>query len=284
MVWTKRQDTNKIKAVNVKIRAIRANPSEPARNNTETQATLRLARAVCVMLLYPTMSITEAILRVRERIENACARSGRSGEEVRLCAVSKFHGATAVEEAYNAGQRLFGESRVQEADGKFTGLKKTRPDIQVHLIGGLQRNKAKVAASLFDCIQSVDRDTLIDELGKLTQERGAGQAILLEMRTAETSKSGFPDADALCRAAEKALAHPGLALSGLMTMAPFTNDEKAIRRAFRTLVAARNLLEARFPGRWRCLSMGMSNDFEIAIEEGATLVRIGTAIFGERNV
>lgn len=237
------------------------------------------------------MSITEATLRVRERIENACARSGRSGEEVQLCAVSKFHGVSAVEEAYGAGQRLFGESRAQEASGKFAGLKKTLPDIRVHLIGGLQRNKAKSALSLFDCIQSVDRDALIDELGKLTGERGVGRgeeyakrAILLEMHTAEASKSGFPDVDALRRAAEKALAYPGLALSGLMTMAPFTNDEKAIRRAFRAVVSARDMLEARFPGHWRCLSMGMSNDFEIAIEEGATLVRVGTAIFGERNV
>ncbi|MDR0556385.1 MAG: YggS family pyridoxal phosphate-dependent enzyme [Treponema sp.] len=230
------------------------------------------------------MSITEAMLRVRERIENACARSGRSGEEIRLCAVSKFHGAPAVEEAYDAGQRLFGENRVQEASGKFAELKKTRPDIQVHLIGGLQRNKAKAALGLFDCIQSVDRESLIDELGKLTLASGVERTILLEMRTAEVSKSGFLDADALCRAAEKALAHPCLVLSGLMTMAPFTDDENAIRRAFKTLVAARNALEARFPGHWHCLSMGMSNDFEIAIEEGATLVRIGSAIFGERNV
>ncbi|MDR2447733.1 MAG: YggS family pyridoxal phosphate-dependent enzyme [Treponema sp.] len=233
------------------------------------------------------MSITEAILRVREQIEDACVRSGRSGEEVRLCAVSKFHGVSAVEEAYSAGQRLFGENRVQEASGKFAGLKKTRPDIQVHLIGGLQRNKAKAAFSLFDCIQSIDRDALIDELGKLAgveRAKCARRAILLEMHTAEASKSGFSDADALCRAAEKALVYPGLALSGLMTMAPFTNDEKVIRRAFRAVVSARNMLEARFPGHWHCLSMGMSNDFEIAIEEGATLIRIGTAIFGERNV
>jgi pyridoxal phosphate enzyme (YggS family) len=189
-----------------------------------------------------------------------------------------------VEEAYGAGQRLFGENRVQEASSKFAGLKKTHPDIQVHLIGGLQRNKAKSAFSLFDCIQSVDRDALIDELGKLAGAECAKRTILLEMHTAEASKSGFPDADALCRAAEKALAYPGLALSGLMTMAPFTNDEKAIRGAFRAVVSARNMLEARFPGHWHCLSMGMSNDFEIAIEEGATLVRIGTAIFGERSV
>jgi pyridoxal phosphate enzyme (YggS family) len=217
-------------------------------------------------------------------MENALIRSGRSGAEVRLCAVSKFHGAAAVEEAYNAGLRLFGESRVQEASGKFAGFKEARPDARVHLIGSLQRNKAKSAVSLFDCIQSVDRDSLIDELGAVTRERGSPvPAVLLEMHTAEDSKSGFRGADALCRAAEKVLSYPSLTLSGLMTMAPFTDDENAVRRAFRTVVSAKNMLEARFPGHWECLSMGMSNDFEIAIEEGATLVRIGTAIFGERS-
>jgi pyridoxal phosphate enzyme (YggS family) len=217
-------------------------------------------------------------------MENACVRSGRSCAEVRLCAVSKFHGVSAVEEAYDAGQRLFGENRVQEASDKFTGFKTARPGTHVHLIGSLQRNKAKAAVRLFDCIQSIDRDALIDELGKLMQERNGSPAlaVLLEMHTAENSKSGFPDTDALCRAAEKVLSYPAIRLSGLMTMAPFTDDEKAIRRAFKTVVSARTMLEARFPGHWECLSMGMSNDFEIAIEEGATLIRIGTAIFGSR--
>jgi pyridoxal phosphate enzyme (YggS family) len=197
-----------------------------------------------------------------------------------------------VEEAYGAGLRLFGESRVQEAVEKFAGFRDARADMRVHFIGSLQRNKAKTAVDIFDCIQSVDRDPLIDDLGNLTQKREAlcGRPpeiplpVLLEMHTAEDSKQGFPDTDTLCRAAEKALSYPGLALSGLMTMAPFTADEKAVRLSFRKLVSARNILEARFPGAWECLSMGMSNDFEIAIEEGSTLVRIGTAIFGERHV
>jgi uncharacterized pyridoxal phosphate-containing UPF0001 family protein len=128
----------------------------------------------------------------------------------------------------------------------------------------------------------VDRDSLLSELGTLTGSREKPLMILLEYHTGEESKSGFPDEDSLCRAAEKALAFPGLKPGGLMTMAPFTADAGAIRSSFRALVKAKNRLETEFPGHWACLSMGMSGDFEIAIEEGSTLLRIGTAIFGER--
>jgi pyridoxal phosphate enzyme (YggS family) len=229
------------------------------------------------------MVIAEALMRIRERMENACLRAGRDSRGVRLCAVSKFHKENAVLEAYAGGIRCFGESRVQEAKEKFAGFKEKYPDAEIHLIGNLQRNKAKDALALFDCVQSIDRIALIDELGVLTQNRPHPLPVLLEMRTAEDSKAGFPDVDALCSAAEKTLSYPGLALSGLMTLAPFTNEEKAIRASFKTLVSAQGFLESRFPGRWNCLSMGMSNDFEIAIEEGSTLVRIGTSLFGERN-
>ena len=239
---------------------------------------------------------------MRERIDAACAGAGRKSADVRLMGVSKFHGRKAVGEAYSAGIRLFGESRVQEAAGKFQGFRDAMPDAAVHLIGSLQRNKARAALALFDCIQSVDRDSLIGELGKLAAECSApGSAcslqapqvsplqarrpvsILLELHTAEDSKSGFPDIDSLCFAAERILALPGLALAGLMTMAPNAGDEGSIRSSFRRLVSAQSFLEARFPGHWGALSMGMSGDFEIAIEEGSTLVRIGTAIFGKRG-
>jgi pyridoxal phosphate enzyme (YggS family) len=197
--------------------------------------------------------------------------------------VSKFHEVPAIEEAWKAGIRLFGESRVQEAAGKFPDFLAARPGSELHLIGSLQRNKAKAAAALFNAIESVDRDELINELGSLTQGREDPLIILLEYHTAEDSKSGYPDEDSLVHAAEKALAYPGLRLGGLMTMAPFTDEPEPIRASFRTLVKARDILAARFPGTdWSCLSMGMSNDFEIAIEEGSTLVRIGTAIFGAR--
>jgi uncharacterized pyridoxal phosphate-containing UPF0001 family protein len=230
--------------------------------------------------------------------------------------VSKFHERKAVDEAYSAGIRLFGESRVQEAVEKFQGFRDAMPDAGVHLIGSLQRNKARAALALFDCIQSVDRDSLIIELGKLTAECSDPVGgicnpqtpqivqdtppqtlpsripplqtrwpvnLLLELHTAEDSKSGFPDIDSLCFAAEKILGLPGLALVGLMTMAPNTGNEGSIRSSFRRLVSAQSFLEARFPGHWGVLSMGMSADFEIAIEEGSTLVRIGTAIFGNRG-
>jgi pyridoxal phosphate enzyme (YggS family) len=164
---------------------------------------------------------------------------------------------------------------------KFSG---PSPDYEVHLIGSLQRNKAKAAARLFDCIQSVDREEIIVELAKYAGERERPLRVLLELHTGEDSKSGFPGEESLFRAAEKILSLPGLAAEGLMTMAPFSGDEKLIRASFRALVHARGALASRFPQvPWRCLSMGMSGDFEIAVEEGSTLLRIGTAIFGERK-
>jgi pyridoxal phosphate enzyme (YggS family) len=204
--------------------------------------------------------------------------------------VSKFHGPEAVEEAWQGGLSLFGESRVQEAVEKFSGFLESRQGAELHLIGSLQRNKAKTAASFFDCIQSVDRDVLIHELGKVAAGRGEPLGILLELHTGEESKSGFPDEESLFRAAEAALSWPTLRLRGLMTMAPYTGDEGLVRKSFRRLVKAQNALEARFPPEkenrcdWACLSMGMSGDFEIAVEEGSTLLRIGTGIFGERRI
>ncbi|AEF85007.1 pyridoxal phosphate enzyme, YggS family [Treponema primitia ZAS-2] len=229
------------------------------------------------------MAIAGAVEEIQERIQKACARAGRKAEEVRLMGVSKFQDAPLIDQAWQAGIRLFGESRVQEAAGKFAGFKEAHPGTELHLIGSLQRNKAKIAAGLFDVIQSVDRDELIAELGNLTGDRKNPLMILLEYHTAEDSKSGYRDLDSLCRAAERALEFSGLSLGGLMTMAPFTEEEAPVRASFRALAAARNALAARFPAfNLACLSMGMSNDFEIAIEEGSTLVRIGTAIFGER--
>ncbi|MDR3123164.1 MAG: YggS family pyridoxal phosphate-dependent enzyme [Treponema sp.] len=231
------------------------------------------------------MGIAEAVAALQERIAGACERCGRRREEIRLLGVSKFHGIAAVEEAWNAGIRLFGESRVQEASAKFAGFKPGRPGAELHLIGSLQRNKAKIAVGLFDTIQSVDRMELIETLGALTERRKDPLMILLEYHTAEESKSGFPDMDSLLRGAEKALEFPGLALRGLMTIAPYTTDEALIRSSFKAAASARDALALRFPGAdWSCLSMGMSADFEIAIEEGSTLLRIGTALFGERNL
>jgi pyridoxal phosphate enzyme (YggS family) len=231
-------------------------------------------------------SIAEKVARLEERIDAACRRSGRKRQEIELMAVTKFHGSEAVEEAMKAGLRLFGESRVQEAAKKFArDWEVRRGDFQLHLIGSLQRNKAKTAAAFFDCVQSVDRDSLIEELGALTMGREKSLMILLEYHTGEETKAGYRDRDSLYRAAEKALSFPGLLPAGLMTVAPLIGpdgDDKAARSSFRELAAARGELLKRYPGCWPCLSMGMTGDFETAIEEGSTLIRIGTAIFGDR--
>jgi len=229
------------------------------------------------------MSIAANIEQVEERILAACLRSGRKREEITLMGVTKFQPIEAIDEAYSGGLRCFGESRVQEATGKFTGFREGHPGTELHLVGGLQRNKAKLAASLFDCVQSLDRAALVDELAKHTAGRDSPLPVLLEFRTGEDSKSGFADTDSLFRAVDLACGYSSLSIRGLMTIAPNTIEERPVRAAFRLLVKMRQELERRFSGGlWSCLSMGMSSDYEIAIEEGSTLIRIGSAIFGGR--
>ena len=231
--------------------------------------------------------IAARLERLEERIEAACHRSGRKRREIRLLGVTKFHPLETVEAAHKAGIGLFGESRVQEGRAKFSRFWEIHPrdgSAELHLIGSLQRNKAKAAAAFFDCIQSVDRDSLIETLGALTMARESPLMIMLEYHTGEQTKAGFPDLDSLFRAAEKLESFPGLKPAGLMTIAPFTSDKTAVRSAFRELAAARDELQKRYPGgAWSCLSMGMTGDFETAIEEGSTMIRIGTALFGERG-
>jgi len=235
------------------------------------------------------MLIAENIAKIEERIQKACNSAGRKRGEITLMAVTKFVPVEKIEEAYRCGIRCFGESRVKEAGEKFDDFKKKYSAAQLHMIGSLQRNKAKQAASLFDCIQSVDRNELIDELGKHPRIREDTQGalnILLELHTGEKTKSGFADFDALFKAAELALNAVNIKPAGLMTMAPFTADKDLIRSSFRWLIKAESELKKRFPSNekdcsWDVLSMGMSNDFEIAIEEGSTLLRIGSAIFKE---
>ena len=230
------------------------------------------------------MNVSTTLQRLNERIYEACRRSGRKTEDIRLMAVTKFHNAELVREAFDAGLRLFGENRVQEAEGKFPSFLETHSEAELHLIGSLQRNKTKRALSLFKCIQSLDRIELVDELVTLAGNREVPLDIFFELHTGEESKAGFPDLDTLYPAVEKVLSCGGLNICGLMTMAPFTTDQNPIRASFRTLSAAQTRLKQRFPeADWSCLSMGMSNDFEIAVEEGSTLLRIGTALFGGRT-
>jgi pyridoxal phosphate enzyme (YggS family) len=237
------------------------------------------------------MPISANIDAIEERIARACQRCGRKREEITLMGVTKLVSAQAVDEAWKAGLRCFGENRVQEAEAKFVGqgLRASCPGMELHLIGALQRNKAKLAVSLFDCVQSVDRESIVVELAKQAATQASPLPLLLEFRTGEDSKGGFTSLDGLLGTVELILGCPSLSIRGLMTIAPFTAEEKLVRSAFRQLVKVRQELERRFPlarngeTGWDCLSMGMSGDFETAIEEGSTMLRIGTAIFGERT-
>ncbi|MDA8424737.1 MAG: YggS family pyridoxal phosphate-dependent enzyme [Treponema sp.] len=225
---------------------------------------------------------------LRERIAAACARSGRRPEEVELLAVTKFHPAEAVLAAYGAGLRSFGESRVQEAEAKLPSIRGELPGARLDMIGHLQGNKAKKAAALFDRVQSVDSVELARALGERARAAGRRIEILLELHTGEESKEGFESLDELQRGRDAVLECPALTLRGLMTMAPFGMDVAAVRSSFRKLRAAFELIRSDLapgPGReaFDTLSMGMSGDFEQAVEEGSTLVRIGTALFGERS-
>ncbi|MBL8968443.1 MAG: YggS family pyridoxal phosphate-dependent enzyme [Spirochaetaceae bacterium] len=237
--------------------------------------------------------VSDNAKELRGRVEAAAARAGRDAAGVELMAVTKFHPVEAALAAYEAGFRLFGESRVQEAEGKFPAFLAARPDARLEMIGNLQSNKAKKAAQLFSRVQSVDSPEILRELGKRARQAGRRLEILFELHTGEESKAGFPDADSLYRAAELAAEleraaaaageGAGLELRGLMTMAPYTRDEAPIRASFRSLRAAMEGLASRFSfKRLDVLSMGMTNDFEIAVEEGSTLLRVGTALFGSR--
>jgi PLP dependent protein len=225
------------------------------------------------------MSVAENIAKLEERIQKACDSARRKRDEITLMGVSKFVPVDLIDEAYRHGIRCFGESRVKEAEEKLGAFKSGHSDAQLHLIGSLQRNKAKQAALFFDCIQSADRNEIITELAKHSPQRKEPLEIMLELHTGEETKSGYQSTDALFKAAELVLGNEKLKLTGLMTMAPFTTDTALIRSSFKQLVSARDELEKRFPKNALCLSMGMSSDFEIAIEEGSTLLRIGSAIF-----
>jgi len=220
----------------------------------------------------------EAIL---DRIERASARAGRDPSTVRLMAVSKLQSPEALEKAYQAGMRLFGENRVQEAWEKFSGF---HPDAELHIIGHLQSNKAKKAAEVAACIQSIDKLKTAAELEKRCEVIGKVMDIYLEFNTSgEESKSGYRSRDVLFGDLEEMCGFQHLRIRGLMTIGPLTGDEREIRRAFGELRMLYEQVEKAFPdlplGE---LSMGMSSDFEIAIEEGASMVRVGTALFGPR--
>ncbi|MBR5096536.1 MAG: YggS family pyridoxal phosphate-dependent enzyme [Treponema sp.] len=205
---------------------------------------------------------------------------------VRLVAVSKFHSAQEVIEAIQAGQTVFGENRVQEAAAKFDEVKKSYPNASLRIIGQLQRNKTKEAVRIADAIDSVDRIELLDEIEKQAAKIDKKIQVLFEFHTGEESKSGFADPALIIEALQKMKdgVYPHIEPKGFMTMAPFTEDKDLVRASFKKLRDLRDQCQKAFPDfDLSELSMGMSGDWQIAVEEGSTMVRIGTAIFGARD-
>lgn len=224
---------------------------------------------------------------IMKKISHAAMRAGRSPEEVKLIAVTKNVKTDTIKEAIDAGLRIFGESRVQEAQKKISDLRFQISDskIEWHLIGHLQKNKAKYAVQLFDLIHSVDSIELAEEINKQAEKIGKIQRVLIQVKLSEEeTKHGVSEGD-LMPLLERINKLKNLKLEGLMTMPPYFEDPEKARPYFKRLREIReNINSLRItPNALRELSMGMSNDFEVAIEEGATMVRIGTAIFGERS-
>ncbi len=232
-----------------------------------------------------SMSIADNITVIRERLLKAAARVGRNPDSITLMAVSKTVEAERIQEAYAAGLRVFGENRVQEYGDKATALSGMK-EAEWHLIGHLQSNKAKKAAELFQAVDSVDSLRLAEKLNQAAEQAAKVLSVLIEIKvSAEESKAGIPvdspELEELLRAAPN-LIH--LQVRGLMTVPPFTEDAEGARPYFRMLRDLRDRIAARQWPRIQMdvLSMGMSHDFAVAIEEGSTCVRVGTAIFGSR--
>ncbi len=225
-------------------------------------------------------SIAENLARVREQIAQAAAKANRAVDEIELVAISKTHDAEKVRAAYEAGQSLFGESRVQEARAKIPELPS---NLRWHFVGHLQKNKIRHALPLFELFHSIDSLALAQEMSRIADEEGMHPRVLLEVNVAgEGSKFGF-NPDSLHAEMEALLALNRLSIEGLMTIPPLASEAEASRKFFVQLREFRDQLQAKFHVDLAQLSMGMTNDFTVAVEEGATLVRVGTAIFGERS-
>jgi len=224
--------------------------------------------------------IAENLKILNERIQSKCNELNRDPEKIKLIAVSKTYAVDAINNAYELGLTDFGENKAQELRDKYNIL---GDKVTWHFIGSLQRNKVKYVGKAASFIHSVDSITLADEIDKQAAKLGKVQQILLEVKTSfEESKSGAVGEDNLTALARYCGSLENINLIGLMTMAPFTNDEKIIRQSFSKLRKLKDKLNG-YGFNLSELSMGMTNDFEIAIEEGATMLRIGSAIFGKRK-
>ena len=225
------------------------------------------------------VSIAENLERVREQITQAAAKAGRAVNEIELVAITKTHPAEKVREAVEAGHAVFGESRVQEARAKIPELPS---NLRWHFVGHLQKNKIRHALPLFELFHGVDSLALAEEMNRIAAEDGERPRLLLEVNVAgEGSKFGFK-AETLRAEIGSLLALSRLSIEGLMCIPPLAEEAEGSRKFFVQLRELRDSLEKEFDVSFPHLSMGMTQDYWIAVEEGATLVRVGTAIFGER--
>ena len=229
-------------------------------------------------------SIRDNLLRIQERMDAAARRAGRRAEEITLIGVSKTHPAEAIREAFVAGLQHFGENRVQEWEGKRGGAEDL-VGATWHLIGHLQSNKAARAAKLFHSIDSVDDFALAQRLDRARIETGAAKKlrVLIEVHIAKEETKSGASLEEVPGLVEKIAEFPALDLAGLMCIPPFTENPEETRPHFARLRTLRDDLTKRLGVALPVLSMGMSHDFEVAIEEGATEVRVGTALFGTRG-
>jgi hypothetical protein len=227
--------------------------------------------------------IADRVAAVRDRIARAAARARRRPEEITLVAVSKTHSADAVREAFAAGVRHFGENKVQEAEPKVAALAALRKDgLRWHLVGHLQANKARAAVTLFDRIDSVDDVRLGTRLEKAAEEQKKPLPVLVQVKLGDEETKAGLDEQHLFPALEMLRSAKRLRLEGLMTLPPYAEDPELMRPFFRRLRELRDKASAAGLLLGAELSMGMSHDLEVAVEEGATMVRVGTAVFGAR--
>ena len=226
-------------------------------------------------------TIAENIKKINNIIKETAIKYGRDPQDITLMAVSKTKPMSMLLEAYDAGMRLFGENRVLEAVEK---RKELPADAEIHLIGHLQSNKAKISAGNFSCIQSVDSLKIARKINDYAAELGIVQDILIEQKTSdEEAKSGYSNENEFYASLAEMMTMKNLRIKGLMTIAPFVEDEEVIRNSFRKCRLTFEKSQEIYPDAdLSILSMGMSGDYKIAIEEGATLVRVGSAVFGTR--
>lgn len=226
-------------------------------------------------------SIAEALELVRARIARAAARAGRSPEEISLVAVTKTVPPSRIAEAVEAGQTLFGENRTQEAKEKVAAF---GPEITWHMIGHLQKNKSKAAVEIFDALESLDSEELALLLNRRAGEAGKVMPVFIQVKEAEETAKGGIRPDDVPRLIERVLSLPSLVLGGLMTIPPWPAVPEDSRPFFARLRELRDEWDGRCcpRGTLRELSMGMTMDYEVAVEEGATVVRVGSAVFGNR--